>query len=133
MDQNRFFDILPNMAKFIHSVHLHSLLPSFIESFFSCNYNLYSFCHSSVPYTHAYVILRKGGGEVCIRNLEIIKGRLPSRAVIREYRQWSRRSRTRAVISKMAWPLNDNSQAPLSLQMKKKKTHTYHKKTDREN
>lgn len=46
-------------------------------------------------------------------NLEIIKGSLPSSAAIREYREGGSRSKSRAVISKVAEPLNDNSQAPL--------------------
>lgn len=55
-----------------------------------------------------------GGGEgwpLC--NLEIIRGSLPSSAAIREYREGGSGSKSRAVISKMARLLNDNSQASL--------------------
>lgn len=48
----------------------------------------------------------------CVQ-LGIIKGSLPSSAAIREYRKGGSGSKSRAVISKMARPLNDNSQAPL--------------------
>lgn len=68
-----------------------------------------------------YVILRGGvavgegereeGWPLC--NLEIIRGSLPSSAAIREYGEGGSGSKSRAVISKMAQPLNDNSQASL--------------------
>lgn len=66
-----------------------------------------------------YVILRggvavvEGGGGWPLCNLEIIRGSLPSSAAIREYREGGSGSKSRAVISKMARLLNDNSQASL--------------------
>lgn len=65
-------------------------------------------------------------------NLEIIRGSLPSSAAIREYREGDSGSKSRAVISKMARLLNDNSQASLPVspsftaadKKKKKKSNT---------
>lgn len=69
------------------------------------------------------------GERVAFVQLEIIRGSLPSSAAIREYREGGSGSKSRAVISKMAGLLNDNSQASLPasfhccrLKKKKKKT-----------
>lgn len=50
-------------------------------------------------------------------NLEIIRGSLPSSAAIWEYREGGSGSKSRAVISKMARLLNDNSQASLPVSL----------------
>lgn len=60
----------------------------------------------------------EGGGwwrPLC--NLEIIRGSLPSSAAIWEYREGGSGSKSRAVISKMARLLNDNSQASLPVSL----------------
>lgn len=73
--------------------------------------------HSTQPLTCVCYPEMGGGWGWPLCNLEIIRGSLPSSAAIREYREGSSGSKSRAVISKMARLLNDNSQASLPVSL----------------